>query len=332
MQKVDFPIDIIITWVDQNDLEWQKKHKKYSDIQNDSMLRYRDYGTLKYVFRSIEKYASWVNHIYLVTDNQIPKWLDLSNKKVSIIDHTQIIPQEYLPTFNSNVIDFHLANIPNLSEHFIYFNDDTFLNAPTEPNDFFAANGFIKDNLAFNLLSPSPQPSSNFDHIYVNNLQIINRRFNKYAVQKKLFWKIFNFKNGIWNFASILLLPFPRFSRFYDPHIPLAFCKKDVQAALNNKYVRTFFGNKFREKSDLSIWLVRYFKLLSGKFFVRNRKFGKRYSIEDTEKYSEDIRNSKHNILCINDADVSDEKFSELTNTLSEILRSKFPQKSEFEQ
>lgn len=331
MQEVNFPIDIVITWVNQNDKKWQKKYIKYSDNQDDSALRYRDYGTLKYVFRSIENYAPWVHHVYLVTDNQVPDWLELSDEKVSVVDHTQIIPQKYLPTFNSNVIDFHLANIPDLAEHFIYFNDDMFLNAPTKPEDFFAANGFVRDNLAFNILSPSSQPLSNFDHIYVNNLQIVNKKINKFMIQKKLFWKIFNYKNGLWNFVSLLLLPFPRFSRFYDPHIPLAFCKSDLRVALNNQYVRTFFGNRFRETSDFSIWLVRYLKLLSGEFFPRSKKFGKRYSLESTEKYCEDIKNSKYNILCINDADVNSTEFSELISILSQTLQSKFPRKSKFE-
>ena len=43
------------------------------------------------------------------------------------MDHREIIEQEYLPTFNSHVIEANLHKIPNLSEHFIYFNDDVFV-------------------------------------------------------------------------------------------------------------------------------------------------------------------------------------------------------------
>src|SRR6185312_8847543 len=41
------------------------------------------------------------------------------------------------PTFNSRVIEAAMWRIPGLSEHFIYANDDMFLNAPVSPENFF---------------------------------------------------------------------------------------------------------------------------------------------------------------------------------------------------
>lgn len=77
-------IDFVITWVDGNDSTWIKKKNIYlnpnfTDLDA-SNKRYRDYGTLLYLLRSIEKYASWVNNIFLVTDHQVPKWL----KKINV--------------------------------------------------------------------------------------------------------------------------------------------------------------------------------------------------------------------------------------------------------
>jgi hypothetical protein len=83
---------------------------------------------LKYSMRSLTKYASWFNKAFLVvSDNEIlPSWLD-THKKLVIIRHGQIIPHDYLPTRNSNVIDSFLHNIPELSEFFIVSDDDTFI-------------------------------------------------------------------------------------------------------------------------------------------------------------------------------------------------------------
>lgn len=332
MSQIEFPIDFVVTWVDQSDLKWQHKYKRYSGIQDDEILRYRDYGTLKYLFRSIEKFAPWVHHVFLVTDDQIPNWLNINYKKLTVVDHKEIIPAQYLPTFNSNVIDFHLKNIPNLSEHFVYFNDDMFLNKLTEPEDFFTKEGFIKDNLAYNLLIPSPNPENAFDHIYVNNLQVINRDFVKRKVQKKQLKKLFNYQNGLWNFMSLLLFPLPRYSRFFDPHIPLSFRRSAIDSFMvTHPFVKSMFNNKVRESTDFSIWLVRYYELLKGNFGVRSMSFGKRYSLDNITKIIRDIRKHEHKAICVNDADISDKQFKLLTKQLSLSFQRELSRKSAFE-
>jgi hypothetical protein len=48
-------------------------------------------------------------------------------KRVVFADHRSIIHSRYLPTFNSHAIEGHLYRVPDLSERFIYFNDDMFL-------------------------------------------------------------------------------------------------------------------------------------------------------------------------------------------------------------
>lgn len=101
MNKIDF----VVTWVDGGDPIWQTKKAKYSgavDTSKNSMnsvKAYREWGTFKYWFRGVEKFAPWVNKIYLVTDQQKPSWLDIDNDKLVLIDHTEIICNDYLPVF-----------------------------------------------------------------------------------------------------------------------------------------------------------------------------------------------------------------------------------------
>jgi hypothetical protein len=63
--------------------------------------------------------------------------LDTDNPKITIVDHSEILPAEIIPTFASTAIERHLTNIPNLTEKFIYANDDIFFNAPLAPEYFF---------------------------------------------------------------------------------------------------------------------------------------------------------------------------------------------------
>ncbi|HFI0430164.1 TPA: stealth family protein, partial [Streptococcus suis] len=133
-------IDIVITWVDGNDLEWVKKKEKYKGIQKSSesaaAARFRDWGTLKYLLRSIDQNANWVRKVFLVTDNQVPNWFK-ENEKVKIVDHKEFIPERYLPVFSANPIENNLHRIPDLSEQFIFCNDDFFFLNKTKPEDFF---------------------------------------------------------------------------------------------------------------------------------------------------------------------------------------------------
>ena len=102
-----------------------------------SKSRFSENDELRYSMRSVVKYAPWVRRIFLVTNGQIPHWLNLDTDYVTIITHDQIFAnQTHLPTFSSVAIESHLHRIPGLSEHFLYFNDDVILNQPISYYDF----------------------------------------------------------------------------------------------------------------------------------------------------------------------------------------------------
>ncbi len=141
-------IDIVYTWVNGNDSIWkEKKRKKAEEIgkiipEANSEALYTDNNELKYSLRSVEKFAPWVNQIYIVTDNQIPKWLNLDHPKIKIVDHSEIFTnKEHLPSFSARAIECHLHNIKTLEEYYIYFNDDMFLGTHCQPNYFYTSDG-----------------------------------------------------------------------------------------------------------------------------------------------------------------------------------------------
>ena len=131
---IDFPIDLVYMWVDGNDPKWRERRSHYMGgaqacpVQQEA--RWIDNEELRYSLRSVEMYAPWVNHIYIVTDNQCPKWLNVANPKITIVDHSEILP-----------IETCLHRIPGLSEHFIFGNDDMIFSAPVSPDSFFKADG-----------------------------------------------------------------------------------------------------------------------------------------------------------------------------------------------
>lgn len=79
----------------------------------------------------------FIHNVYLVvaTGSQVPEWVHSTDIKV--VFHRDIIPEKYLPTFNSTTIEMFLCKIKGLSEHFIYFNDDMFPVKEHIIRDFF---------------------------------------------------------------------------------------------------------------------------------------------------------------------------------------------------
>lgn len=150
---VDFPIDVVYTWVDGSDPAWQeRKAAAHAAVglgelnefaSNESRFLSRD--ELRYSLRSLDMYASWVRHVYLVTDDQVPDWLDVSNPRITVVSHRELFADRgQLPTFNSHAIESQLHHVPGLSDQFLYLNDDFFFGRPVAPETFFDGNGLAR--------------------------------------------------------------------------------------------------------------------------------------------------------------------------------------------
>lgn len=114
--------------------------KEDADI---SASRFADNEELKYSLRSVEKHAPWVRNIVIVTNGQLPSWLNLDNPRLKIVTHEELfLNKSHLPTFSSPAIEAHLHRIPGLSPKFIYLNDDVMFADDVWPDDFYThANG-----------------------------------------------------------------------------------------------------------------------------------------------------------------------------------------------
>ena len=136
-------ISFVYTWVDGSDIDLSHLKSKYNGGYLNVDSRDRSADELRYSLRSLKKYLPWHNGtIFIVTDNQIPEWLNIENSKIKIIYHEDIIPKHINPTFDSSTIECFLDKIPGIGEIFIYLNDDFFFNNFVHPSFFFSSETF----------------------------------------------------------------------------------------------------------------------------------------------------------------------------------------------
>ena len=150
---VSFPVDVVYTWVDDQDPDFIETLNAYlpagtRNRTTTSSARFRSHDELRYSLRSLSTYAPWVNRIFIVTNGQHPVWIS-DDPRLRFVSHADILDSSYLPTFNSHVIGSALHNIPDLSEHYIYFNDDVLLLKALERTQAFTSAG-----IAYAYLTP----------------------------------------------------------------------------------------------------------------------------------------------------------------------------------
>lgn len=335
-------IDFVIYWVDGSDVEWQKKKSYYKNEPFEkNNVRYRDWGILKYWFRAVEQYAPWVHKVYFVADNQRPDWLNFSHPKLKYVDHCDFIPKKYLPTFQANTIENNLHRIDGLSECFVAFNDDMFLNSPVDSSYYFHAG------------LPCDAP---FEHLFLGrgysmddgwginimdycNTQVLNAHFNRREVVKKnrkaWYGSYLGLKYGLQSWM-IGLFNRAEFQHFYTPHNEKAFLKSVYEEAwMAEPAMLEQSCAKFRDNVQLSNYFFRYWQLASNKFFPKNQLKNKcvvqlnkdSLPVVENKMFDTNIKS-----LCLNDsANCSHEDYLQLKEELNSLFEKKFPQKSSFE-
>lgn len=149
------------------------------------MERFRDYGILQFSLRSFFKYAPWVNNFYIVTNGQVPVWLDTTHPRVHIVTHAEIFKHKGdLPTFNSNAIELNLHRIAGLSECFFYLNDDFFVSQPVT-KDFYVDQEHKRINLYIDGYT-APETKEMQNNIWHESVGRTNRMISKYYYPGKI--------------------------------------------------------------------------------------------------------------------------------------------------
>ena len=291
-------MDIVITYVNGLDPEWQKSYEKTT---NTPILekRFRDWGTLKYLMRGIEANMPFIRKVHLVVaqESQIPEWVN--REKVNVVLHSDIIPEKHLPTFNCNPIEMHLHRIEGLDEEYLYFNDDIFPLKPCKPTDFFdngqALLGMSRHLFAFDM----------FKKICRNS----DRTARK----------------------ALGLKPSLCFLRPQHVCTPML---KSVCEEVYEKVEEEIAASltTTRESNNLNQYLFLDYMYLKG--VLRNRRLSKKHfslGIASASKLRKFLEQPTHKLTCINDVQMGEEKFQSIQKILSETFERILPQKSKYE-
>ena len=342
-------IDIIIPWVDGNDPEWQRELQQTKEkikgrtgqdgtdgIQElaNTNIRYESWDNLQYIFRGIEKFMPWADRVFLVTWGHLPEFINPSHPKLRIVRHSDYIPEEYLPTFNSNVIELNYHRIDELGENFILFNDDCFPLRPI-PASYYFINGVPCDEAVESPIMPVDigAISKYASHLKANNILLINQHFNKREVQEKN-WDKWYFEG----YGELLernrgLHFWNNFAGFHDFHMPVPLKKSTLRHLweIEPEELDRASHNRFRDSSDLSQCLVRYWQLCTGDF-IPQKSEGIPYVVtrDNYEEVAGSIRGTVSQMVCLSE-DCTPEEFATIKEAINQALADVLPDKCSFE-
>lgn len=333
----DEKIDFVVFWVDGGDPNWIAEKTKWErELSADdggrsdcSEIRYRDWGLMRYWFRGVEKYAPWVNQIHFVTCGQTPEWLNVNHPKLHLVKHSDYMPKDALPTFNSNAIEISMYKIPSLTEKFVAFNDDFFIINTVKPTDFF------KNGKPVNLMSLHPvfaDVRDGFYKILQNNMEVINDNFSFSDSVRDNISKYLTLKQGKYLFRTIPLLNYKKFAGFATYHMPIAYLKsthKEVWGKIPDRLNKTLYSRFRSFDADLSHWVFSYWQFAKGDFYQKSPRHERHMFITDLDAVQA-ISSQKYNIIGLGDSkDVCN--FEEVRTRVAKSFEKILPNRSEFE-
>lgn len=333
------PIDLIIPWVDGSDPAWWEEKEKYLnsmkiDGNANSNIRYQSWDNLHYWFRAVEKFMPWIHKVFFVTWGHIPTFLNRDCPKLEIVRHADYIPEEYLPTFNSNTIEMNYHRIESLSENFLLFNDDFFPLQPI-PEEYYFQNDMVCDEAVESPIMPVYIGSiSGWScRMKANNILFINRHFSKREVQEKNYGKWFCEEYGELLRRNEGLSYWNNFCGFHDPHMASAMKKSTLSKLweLEPDTLHTASMNRFRGETDVSQYLIRYWQLCEGDFIPR-KTLGKPFlvTLGNCNDIAESIKNQEWQMVSLNE-ECTSEEFQIIRDTINRAFEEILPEKSAFE-
>ena len=291
-------MDIVITYVNGLDPVWQSDYEQYT---NQPVLekRFRDWGTLRYLFRGIAENMSFIRKVHLVVshESQVPEWIN--RDEVHIVLHKDIIPAEFLPVFNSNPIEMHLHRIEGLDEEYLYFNDDLFPMLPCKETDFF------EDGKCYLGMSR---------HLLVWDMFKAICRNSDHLARRALGLK-----------PSLLFLR--------PQHICTPMFKSECEELYGKmeEEIRSRI-TRIRQEKNVAQYIFLNYAFLKGRLI--NRRLSKRHfsvGISSPTTLTDFIKNPNRKLACINDVQLSEERYTELRTRLLEAFEERFPRKSKYE-
>lgn len=292
-----FPIDVVYTW-------------KGEDVSNDRRLGYNH--ELQYSLRSVHFFAPWVNKIFILMNSaKQPSWIK-DNSKIIIVEHSETFPSEkYLPNTNSNAIETTIANIPGLSNHYIYFNDDIFLGRRVKYTDFFTTDG----------------------KALIDDYSIHTRNIVRGVGENKLLFDVPKSADKLYKHIPIsliknLVLDFNNTYSDYIDWIRMTKKRKDKGYDICEK------NNLLSPCQQIHYPIAEFMYLHKKAKLVNNENNTLFYLSSANDNFSErlnDIINRRPKFFCINDVETDPVKRKIIASQMLSFFKKYFPDKADFE-
>ena len=301
-------IDIVLPFYNDSDKHWRNILYKYmqqegsNDRQVTGEERYRDWENLKYWFRGVEENCKWVNKVFLVVadESQIPEWLNRDYEKLKIVLHKDYIPRKLLPTFNIMTIEDYFCKIPDLSNNYIYCNDDYFFLNPTSEGMFFVDNLPVYKDTQAEIKTLDTSGIDGTFYQCLNNgmdlqLKILGDKAHWYALD----------------------------------HLPVSH-KKDFENNYYDEFIEANNKSRFRDRNNFSnhVFLCLY-KDLKPYYKFNNYAHSCYVTITKDTDFNQ---YSNRQMVCFNDTQrLSQQDFEEVKQRMLDFMENKFPNKSKYE-
>ncbi len=315
-------IDLVYLWCNLEDSGFKSRKQAFSDgkiIEKDANndCRFTDSGELKYSLRSVELYAPWINKIFIITDNQIPDWLNTEHPKIKIINQNDILLNSAIPSFNSIAIEHSIKNIEDLSEYFLYANDDMFFNSPTPAEFFFNKKGYPisrfkkKSKVVFHSI---------YEAALDNAENLISKKFNT----KLDFEPHHNIDAYL---KSEVINCYETFKDEIDKTINSHFRNREnIERAIYQKYFISVKKGEFKRVSRVDCKLNPIKRLIN--IIKKEYKKDSCLICPQGREIEQVLNKFKPYLFCIND---NEETKNEDRIYMKEFLQKRFPNKSSFE-
>lgn len=301
---IDFEVDLVVPFVNNREKVWLKTHEEYcSKHKKDGLctetqsVRFDDLGFFRFMLEGVKKFMPFIRKVHLIVSNieQVPSYVDTT--KINIVLHKDIIPPKFLPTFNSTTIEMFIHNIPDLTEHFIYSNDDMFPVGMLSKEDFFTKDGKIK--MSFTELELGNSTSSFRKVCFNNQLYVCNS---------------FGFKcEG---------------DKFIKPKHTMTPMLKSHVELVRNKDKKTIEDNisAFRTTKQHNQYIFPIYEILTNNCVESPIDFSYIDFSEGKDKIIEEILNKNRQIVCINDVETKERRQIvlhkiEIVNAFNEKLK-----------
>lgn len=236
-------------------------------------------------------------HLVVARESQVPEWVNRDT--VDVVLHSQIMPADKLPTFNSSMIEMFLHRIPGLTERFLYFNDDMYTLRPCSEEDFF----------------PGGRPAMGFSHnfFYFGDFRYLVHHSDSLARE------------------ALGMHPTFRYMRPQHTASPMLKSQCDeLFARVAPEIMDSLSPLRTRANYNQYLFLnYMYYKGIAVNRRLSNRHFSlAAHSIDSICAF---VRKPSAKMACINDVHMTEERFLACREKLLAAFQDALPQKCRFE-